>query len=164
MMNEAWRKLVDVGRLATWMDSRGLEQGPIENASPLTGGTQNLLLRFRRGDRQFVLRRPPQHPRMDGTATMQREAKVLGALADTQVPHARLIASCDDEAVLGAGFYLMEPVEGFTPTGPLPALFVEHTGYQQRIGMAMAEAIAELGTVDYVAVRPCRFRQNRGIP
>src|SRR5690606_10545628 len=111
MMNDTWKQLVDVDRLTAWMDERGLEHGLIEEASPLTGGTQNLLLRFRRGQRHFVLRRPPLHPRMDGTATMQREARVLGALAGTRVPHARLIASCDDKSVLGSGFYLMEPVE-----------------------------------------------------
>ncbi|AKU12361.1 aminoglycoside phosphotransferase [Azoarcus sp. CIB] len=162
MAREAWQELVDVDRLAAWMDSRGLAQGAIADARPLTGGTQNLLLRFRRGDRQFVLRRPPQHPRMDGTATMQREARVLGALAGTRVPHARLIAGCDDKTILGAGFYLMEPVEGFTPTGPLPAPFVEHAGYRQQIGLAMAEAIAELAAVDYVAVGLADFGKIEG--
>ena len=53
-----WRELVDLDRLGAWMDERNLASGPLENAVRLTGGTQNLLLRFRRGDRKFVLRRP----------------------------------------------------------------------------------------------------------
>ncbi|MFI8747558.1 phosphotransferase family protein [Pseudomonas sp. NPDC077186] len=161
-MSDAWKQLVDVDRITAWMDERGLEQGPIEEASPLTGGTQNLLLHFRRGQRYFVLRRPPQHPRLDGTATMQREARVLAALAGTRVPHARLIASCDDKGVLGAGFYLMEPVDGFTPTGLLPAAYVEHASYRQRIGPAMAKGIAELAAVDHVAVGLADFGKLDG--
>ena len=49
----AWRQWVDLDRLAAWMDDRGLEAGPIEAAERPPGGTQNLLLRFRRGERWF---------------------------------------------------------------------------------------------------------------
>ena len=112
----AWRDLVNLDRLAAWMDERGLEAGPIEEAERPPGGTQNILVKFRRGDRWFMLRRPPMSPRMNGSETMRREARVLGALADTDVPHPRLIAACPEEDVLGAAFYLMEPVDGFNPT------------------------------------------------
>src|SRR5439155_10978618 len=98
MSDSDWRSLVDLARLADWMSSQGLESGQIEDATPLTGGTQNILLRFRRGAREFVLRRPPAHPVVDGSQTMRREARVLGALRDTQVPHPRLIAACDYRA------------------------------------------------------------------
>jgi len=80
---DAWRSLVDLDRLAAWMDARGLEGGPIEEAARLAGGTQNILLKFRRGERWFMLRRPPLSPRMNGSETMRREARVLAALADT---------------------------------------------------------------------------------
>jgi len=149
--SEAWRDLIDVERLATWMDTRHLEQGPIEEAALLTGGTQNLLLHFRRGERWFVLRRPPSHPRLDGSSTMRREARVLAALAATRVPHARLIASCDDRTVLGAGFYLMEPVDGFSPTVALPDPYLADPAYRHRMGLAMVDAIAELGHIEPAA-------------
>jgi len=118
----AWRDLVDLERLTAWMDARGLEQGPIEEAARPPGGTQNILLKFRRGERWFMLRRPPLAAHMNGSETMRREARVLGALAGTDVPHPRLIAGCPDEDVLGAAFYLMEPVEGFNATVGLPPL------------------------------------------
>lgn len=149
--SEAWRELIDVERLAAWMDTQRLQQGPIEDAALLTGGTQNLLLHFRRGERWFVLRRPPPHPRLDGSGTMRREARVLAALAPTRVPHARLIASCDDQAVLGAGFYLMEPVDGFSPTVALPDSYLADPAYRHRMGLAMVDAIAELGRIEPAA-------------
>src|SRR5262245_11350014 len=110
---DAWRTLVDLDRLAAWMDERGLEAGPIAEATRPPGGTQNILIRFRRGERWFMLRRPPLSPRMNGSETMRREARVLAALADTDVPHPRLIAAEPAEDVLGAAFYLMEPIDGF---------------------------------------------------
>ena len=148
-MSEAWKDLVDPDRLAAWMDAQGLHPGaPIDAAAPLTGGTQNLLLRFQRGGRGFVLRRPPRHPRSDGTDTMRREALVLAALARTDVPHARLIAACDDPGVLGAGFYLMEPVDGFNPTAGLPAVAAGQPHWCHRMGLAMAHVAADIGRVD----------------
>ncbi|MFP8870629.1 MAG: hypothetical protein VCB43_03870 [Myxococcota bacterium] len=56
-------KIVDPIRLAGWMDQQGLPGEAIDDVEVLTGGTQNVLLRFSRGGRVFVLRRPPPHPR-----------------------------------------------------------------------------------------------------
>jgi len=152
MAPEQWRALVDLERLRTWMDTRGLGTGPIEEAAVLTGGTQNVLLKFRRGERAFVLRRPPSHPVLDGAQTMRREASVLAALADTGVPHPKLIESCEDKHVLGAGFYLMEPVSGFSPTLGLSGAAVTDPTARRRMGFAMIDALADLGAVDYRAV------------
>ena len=105
--------IVDINLLADWMDGKGLGSGPLESVEPLAGGTQNLLLRFVRNGRTFILRRPPEHKRKNSDETMRREARVLGALADTDVPHPRLIAAEGDFNVLGAAFYLMEPIEVF---------------------------------------------------
>lgn len=152
MSTEPWRELVDLERLTAWMDERGLEYGPLGDLKPLTGGTQNILLRFRRGERSFVLRRPPRHPRMNGNDIMRREARVLGALATTDVPHPRLIAACDAEDVLGVAFYLMEPVEGFNATVGLPKLHASDPAIRHRMGLSMIDAALALGRVDHVGV------------
>lgn len=145
---DAWREWVDLDRLAAWMDARGLERGPIEAPERPPGGTQNLLLKFRRGDRTFMLRRPPPHPRMDGSQTMRREARVLAALAGSDVPHPPLIAACPDPEVLGAAFYLMAPVEGFNPTLGLPPLHAGDAAIRHAMGLALVDGIAALGRFD----------------
>lgn len=53
--------LVDLDVLAAWMDRTGLPAGPFEEVEQLGGGTQNILVRFRRGGRPYVLRRGPRH-------------------------------------------------------------------------------------------------------
>ena len=54
---------VDLERLGAWMDAQGLVPGPIADLQRLGGGTQNILLRFERGGRSYMLRRPPLHKR-----------------------------------------------------------------------------------------------------
>ena len=149
---DAWRELVDLDRLQAWMDSKGLESGPLLDAARPPGGTQNILLKFRRGDRWFMLRRPPLAAHMNGSETMRREARVLGALAATDVPHPRLIAACPQEDVLGAAFYLMEPVDGFNPTVGLPPFHAGDPAVRHAMGLALVDGIAALGRVDHVAV------------
>jgi aminoglycoside phosphotransferase (APT) family kinase protein len=144
-------ELVDFDRLSEWMDGEGLGCGPIGRCESLTGGSQNVILRFTRDRRDYVLRRPPAHPSADGNETMRREARVLGALRGTNVPHPRLIAACADEDVLGAAFYLMEPVDGFNPGVGLPPLHAGEPVIRHRMGLAMVDAIAALAAVDYGA-------------
>jgi len=143
--------IVDLERVAAWMDERGLGAGPITDVELIAGGTQNVLLRFWRGDRQFVLRRPPPHKRANSDETMRREARVLGALAGTDVPHPGLIAAEPGLDVIGAAFYLMEPVDGFNATLGLPEPHASDVAMQREMGLSMADAIGALARVDLAA-------------
>lgn len=142
---------VDLARLAGWMDEQGLGDGPLEAPRRLAGGTQNVLLAFERAGRSYVLRRPPRHKRANSDETMRREARVLAALAGSGVPHPALIAACSDEGVLGAAFYLMEPVDGFNPTTGLPGTYASDPAWRHAAALSMVDAIARLGGIDYVA-------------
>jgi aminoglycoside phosphotransferase (APT) family kinase protein len=144
--------LVDLGHLAEWMDGQGLTGEAIADAELLAGGTQNILLRFTRGGRTFVLRRPPPHLRKNSNETMRREARVLGAIGDTDVPHPRLIAGCPETDVIGAAFYLMEPIEGFNPTQGLPEYHRSDPAIRRAMGLSLVDSVAALGRVDYQAV------------
>ena len=139
--------------LAEWMSKQGLGDGPLENVSAITGGTQNIMLRFARSGRPYVLRRGPKHLRPRSNVVIMRETQVLAALAGTDVPHPRLIASCDDPGVLGdAVFYLMEPIDGFNAGQELPELHAADPAVRFEMGLSMADALAKLGAVDYAAV------------
>ena len=153
---------VDLDALESWMDAQGLEHGHITEAALLTGGTQNILLKFRRGDSHFVLRRPPLHLRAGSNETMRREARVLGALAKTDVPHPRLIRACASDDVIGAAFYLMEPIHGFSAPAGLPSLHAGDPLIRRQMGLAMVDAILTLGRVDHVAVGLADFGKTEG--
>lgn len=159
-----WRELVDLRRLARWMDEHELgAAGEIADATLLAGGTQNILLKFSRGGRGFVLRRPSRHLRANSNETMVREARVLAALANSAVPHPGLIAGCADIEVLGAAFYLMEPVDGFNATATgLPSLHASDPAVRRRMGFAMVDAIAALSDVDVQAAGLSDFGRAEG--
>jgi aminoglycoside phosphotransferase (APT) family kinase protein len=134
------------------MDERGFGEGEPVEPTLIAGGTQNILLLFERSGRRYVLRRPPLHKRANSDETMRREARVLGALAGSDVPHPGLIAAEPDPEVLGASFYLMEPVDGFNVTLGMPEPFASKPSWQHEMGLSMADAIASLAAVDHVAV------------
>ncbi len=150
--DDPWQGHIDAARLSTWMVAQGFSSAPITAVTRLAGGTQNLLFRFIKGGRPFVLRRPPAVPMATSNDTMRREARVLGALADSEVPHPRLIAACSDDSVLGVAFYLMEAVDGFNATVALPELHRGSPALRRDMGFALIDAIAALGRVDYRAV------------
>lgn len=144
-------ELIDFAALGRWMDSQGLGSGPITDVTSLGGGTQNVLVRFRRGGEDYVLRRGPVHLRSISNRVIGREMRVLAALAGTGVPHARFIAGCTDESVLGgAVFYLGEVVDGFNPTQAWP----DEWGADARceFGLSVVDGLLELGAVDHVKV------------
>lgn len=143
---------VDLDVLQRWMDTKGLGDGGLTEVNLITGGTQNILLRFERAGRQYVLRRPPVHKRSNSDETMRREARVLAAIAGTAVPHPGLIAAEPDPEVLGASFYLMEPVRGFNVTLGLPEQYSTQPDWQHSMGLSMADAIGALAAVDHQAV------------
>ncbi|WP_436796359.1 phosphotransferase family protein [Actinospongicola halichondriae] len=134
------------------MDERDLGTGHLQDVTVLTGGTQNILLRFDRSGRSYVLRHPPLHKRRNSDETMRREARVLAALAGTDVPHPGLIAAEPDTDVLGAAFYLMEPIEGFNPAAGLPEPHRSDPAMRHAMGLSMADAAAALSRVDHEAV------------
>jgi len=162
MGGDTWRTLVDVDALGAWMDGRGLGAGAISDEKVLAGGTQNLLLAFSRGLSRFVLRRPSQHARPEANETIRREIRVLAALADTDVPHPRLIADCTDPAVLGANFYLMQAIDGFNVTTGMPTLHASDPMIRRGMGFALTEGALRLGRVDHEKVGLGSFGRTEG--
>ncbi|WP_342787239.1 phosphotransferase family protein [Actinomadura decatromicini] len=157
------RALVDFEVLSGWMDGQGLPGGPFEDVRPLAGGTQNTLIRFGRGGRDYVLRRGPAHLRARTNDVLRREARVLAALDGTGVPAPRLIAACPDESVMnGAVFYLMTPVDGFNPTVTLPESHAGDKAIQRGMGLNAARALSALGAVDHEAVGLGGFGRPEG--
>ena len=116
----------------------------VTDVEPLAGGTQNIVVRLRVNDRRLVLRRPPPHPRANSNRTMQREIAVLRTLAGSGVPHPGFVAGCEDLAVLGVVFYLMEDVDGFNPGTDVAPAYAADPQMRHRVGLNYAAALAGL--------------------
>jgi aminoglycoside phosphotransferase (APT) family kinase protein len=103
---------LDAARLEAWLASAVPgPSGPVE-VQQFRQGHSNLTYLVRFGGREAVLRRAPRGANIKGGHDMRREYTILGALQGTFGKAPRPIAFCDDDAVLGAPFYLMERVHG----------------------------------------------------
>lgn len=139
-------------RFDEWLQTQSLPgSGPITAVRKLTGGSQNNLLLMTRDSERFVLRRPPKHLRANSNETMLREARVLGALEGSKVPHPALLAACDDTSVIGACFYIMSPLDGFSAFGALPGSYATDQSWRAAMGPEFVRAAAALAEVDYKA-------------
>lgn len=102
----------DEAALARWMaaEVEGFA-GPLV-VEQFKGGQSNPTYRLSTPKRRYVLRRKPPGPLLKGAHDVLREARVLQALAGSNVPVAAVVGVCADEAVIGSPFYVMDLVEG----------------------------------------------------
>ncbi|MFI9505341.1 phosphotransferase family protein [Nocardia sp. NPDC052566] len=154
--------VVDFAAVGKWMDEQGLPAGEFEQVAALGGGTQNIMLRFARGGRDYVLRRGPKHLRAKSNEVIRREARLLAALDGTGVRAPRVIAACPDDGLIGAVFYLMEPIAGFNPQTELPERYANDAEARKQMGLSAVEAIARLGSVDYAAIGLADYGKPEG--
>lgn len=87
--------------------------GPLQ-ARLIAGGRSNPTYELTDGHSYWILRRPPYGEILQSAHDMSREARVMSALAGSAVPVPRVVAQCADASVLGAGFYVMDKIEGRT--------------------------------------------------
>ncbi len=140
----------DEGALAAYLGERvGPFAGPLV-VEQYQGGQSNPTYRVTAGGRRYVLRRKPPGKLLPSAHAVEREYRVMAALAATGVPVARMVALCEDASVIGTPFYVMEYVEGrvlWDPTlpGMTPEARAAHYDELNRV-------LAALHRVDCAAV------------
>ncbi|MEG3122414.1 phosphotransferase family protein [Sphingomonas sp. GB1N7] len=102
----------DEAALAAWMAANvdGFA-GPL-TVEQFKGGQSNPTYRLVTPTRAYVLRRKPPGDLVKGAHDVLREARILSALANTNVPVAQIHGICADDTVIGTPFFVMEMVEG----------------------------------------------------
>jgi aminoglycoside phosphotransferase (APT) family kinase protein len=135
--------------LEAFLDARGLGSGPLE-ADPVGEGHSNVTYLIRRAGEAWVLRRPPRPPLPPSAHDVLREARLLSAVQGTAARTPRVLATCDDEAVIGAPFYVMERVEGDVLTSAVPPALDDERS-RARVGEELVDALVEVHAVDWRA-------------
>lgn len=144
---------MDVEALSRWMDTAGLPgRGDLARVKPLSGGSQNELYLVDRGGEQMVLRRPPARDVEASARVLMREARLLRALAGTDVPHARLRGVTEDADVIGAPFYVMDLVDGWSPmNGGWAAPYDTDLDARGGLAIELVDGAARMARVDWKA-------------
>ncbi|MGC1619003.1 MAG: phosphotransferase family protein [Candidatus Acidiferrum sp.] len=115
-------------------------------------GHSNLTYSLRLGAGEFVLRRPPFGSKVKSAHDMGREFRVLSKLHSVYEPAPEVLLYCDDDSVIGAPFYLMEPIHGVILRRHLPSGLEFSTETAQRLSETFVENLVRLHRVDYAAV------------
>jgi aminoglycoside phosphotransferase (APT) family kinase protein len=134
--------------LLAFLDERGLGEGEPE-IRPIGDGHSNATYAIRRDGAEFVLRRPPRPPIPPSANDMLREARVLRGL-EGRARTPRVLAVCDDEAVIGAPFYVMELVDGLVVTTEVPPE-LDTMEDRRRMGEELIDALVEIHAIDWRA-------------
>ena len=101
------RHRIDVQRLEQFL---GFKVATVEQ---FKGGQSNPTYRLNAADgRKYVLRRKPPGKLLPSAHAVDREYRVIKALHPTGFPVAKPHVLCEDEAVIGTPFYVMDYVEG----------------------------------------------------
>jgi aminoglycoside phosphotransferase (APT) family kinase protein len=114
------------------------------------GGQSNPTFLLAAGGREYVMRKKPPGKLLASAHQVDREYRVISALAQTDVPVARAYVLCEDDAVIGSAFYVMEYVRGRIFRDPqLPGMAPAE---RAAIYDDMNDVLARLHRVDYRAV------------
>lgn len=161
-MNETDVPGLDLAAFAAYFSAAcpGAVAGSLR-ASVLAGGKSNITYDVTDGDRHWVVRRPPLGHVLATAHDMGREYRVISALSGTNVPVPETYLLCEDAAVIGAPFYVMEKVAG---TAYRTAAQLEAVGAERTRVMAtrMINTLADLHAVQPDAVGLDGFGRPQG--
>ncbi|HEY5634826.1 MAG TPA: phosphotransferase family protein [Burkholderiaceae bacterium] len=146
------RHRIDVAALESYLRAHMPQfRGPVA-LELFKGGQSNPTYKLVTPERTYAMRAKPgpAEKLLPSAHAIEREYRVLAALARTEVPVAEVYCLCEDESVIGRAFYLMEFVDGrvLWEQG-LPGMSASE---RAQIYDEMNRVIAALHSVDYAAI------------
>src|SRR5574341_2532914 len=109
----------DVGALERYMRDHVEGFGGSLEVRQFRGGQSNPTYYVAAAGREYVLRRKPPGKLLPSAHAVDREYRIITALAGTGVPVARTYALCEDDSVIGTASYVMDCVYGRVIADPL---------------------------------------------
>jgi len=140
----------DVGQLVDYMTSHVESfHGPLE-VRQFRGGQSNPTYLLQAESGRYVLRRKPPGKLLKSAHAVDREFRVISALYGADFPVPRPYVLCEDDAVIGTMFYIMECVDGRI----FWELDLPESDRDERTAIydSASETIARLHSFDYEAL------------
>ena len=139
----------DEARLADYLREHISEFAGHIDVRQFAAGQSNPTYQITSGERKYVLRKKPPGNLLPSAHAVDREFRIISALADSDVPVPRALHLCQDPDIIGTDFFVMEMVEGRVFHDPgLPGMTPED---RRQYFDDFARVLATLHSVDYVA-------------
>lgn len=142
---------LNLGALRAYLDAHlpGAQDG-LELAQ-FPGGHSNLTYLLKVGGAEYVLRRAPMGPVAPRAHDMVREYRLLERIHPVFAPAPRPVLLCEDSAVLGTPFFLMERRHGVVARTALPPEYAGLPDAPQQMSEALVDTLAQLHAIDLTA-------------
>jgi aminoglycoside phosphotransferase (APT) family kinase protein len=139
---------IDLDRLSAWAVVNLPQFHPPFAAEQIPGGRSNITVRLIDADgKPSIVRRPPLHTTLATAHDVGREYRIIDALGPTPVPVPEAYASCADDSVIGAPFYVMEFVDGIVLNDVRSAQRLDESA-RHRVNLSVVDAQVALHAVD----------------
>jgi aminoglycoside phosphotransferase (APT) family kinase protein len=138
--------------LARYLASKGLPgfAGGMQ-VQQFQGGQSNPTFALTAGGQRYVLRKKPPGKLLPSAHLIEREYRIMAALADSDVPVPVMRHLCGDPAVIGTPFFVMDYMEGrIVDDTSLPGAFTPAD--RTAIFDSMNQAMAALHRINFNAV------------
>ncbi len=143
-----------VDALRDFLDDRLGDTNAID-VEPMVGGGSCEIFAIDRGSARWVLRRAPSHASSATVHDVLREFRILDAIKDEAVSIARPLLACDDPAVFGAPFYVMDRIDGVPVRSGIPDAWSARPVEQAHALEQLVDALVAIHAVDW---RACGLR------
>jgi aminoglycoside phosphotransferase (APT) family kinase protein len=111
-------------------------------------GHSNLVYLVRTEHREYVLRRPPLGPVAPKAHDMAREYRVLQAVNPSFPEAPEVFLLCEDPAVIGSTFFLMERRRGVVIRDSIPPELAAIPDYPRQVSEAFIDCLVRLHSID----------------
>ena len=139
----------DVAAFDAWLAGRLEGFGRGLRVRQYEGGQSNPTFLVESPLRRVVLRKKPPGTLLPTAHQIEREYRVLRALAGSEVPVPHVLELCEDPSVIGTAFYVMEHLEGRVFSDPrLTAL---DSGHRRALYLSTVAGLAAVHRVDVEA-------------
>ena len=122
----------------------------ISDLQRIKGGQSNPTYYLEAGGKTYVLRKKPPGKLLPTAHAIEREFRIVDALAGTDVPVPRVRHLCEDSSIVGTPFYVMDFIAGRTLRDPLlPGMSNDD---RAAIYNSMSDVLARLHSVDWQSI------------
>ncbi len=143
---------LDLSKLEPFLRTHFPHEAEQFSVAQFPSGHSNLTYSLQLGHRQMVLRRPPFGSKVKSAHDMGREFHVLSKLHDVYPPAPKVLLYCDDASILGAPFYLMEPIRGIILRRDPPPDLAFTTATARGLCESFIDNLARLHKIDFRAI------------
>jgi aminoglycoside phosphotransferase (APT) family kinase protein len=138
---------LDIGKLTGYLREH-LGVGNSLQVEQFPNGHSNLVYLLRAGGREYVLRRPPLGPVAPKAHDMAREFRVLQAVHPHFPEAPQVFHLCQDPAVIGGAFFLMERRRGVVIRATVPPELAAMPDHPRVLSEAFIDCLVRLHAID----------------